>query len=87
MSKSVNRSWLVNAAYFESSAESVLNRTFVNRIGSFLKFDVRFTFRREKPERVAMCSPIKAKEFKSRLRQGNITIFAALAEADVNHHP
>jgi hypothetical protein len=87
VTKRVNRCLFVYGAFFEGRVECRLERAFVNRVGRLLKRDVSFAFRGEQPDGVAMGCPELAKKFEGSQRKGDLTILAALALTDVEHHP
>lgn len=87
VSKSVNRSLLVDATFFECSPHCLLERVFRHVLSRVGGMGVIAPLGRKEPEGVAMSCPVMAKEFESSLRQRDVAIFAALATPDVKHHP
>ena len=75
------------AGLLEGRAKGHLHAAFGHGCGRGGRADAAPSGGGEEPHRVAMGCPIGAQELERRLRQGDIPVLAAFAEADMHEHP
>src|SRR5438876_1371747 len=86
VTKSMDRSQFVNAAFFERGTQSLLNTAPRHRLCCLPQVDMPTAFGRKYQDWVAMAGPVLTKQFKSTMWQWDITIFVSLTVTDMDHH-